>query len=325
MILLLDFSVILILIAGIWQFRAPRRAKSGNLTAACALICALLLVFYRNGVMDAEVVVVSLLGGAIAGYAVARAVSMIQIPAMVAFQHGAGGVAAFLVSLVELTRSAHSLDTVSEISGVLGLTIGALTFSASVVASLKLSNRMRQTQQNLPGHHLLLWWNIGILCFVGVSSFYIKSDLVWVFYFIQILLSILFGILFSIRIGGADMPVLISFLNATAGVAASFCGMVIGNQLLIAFGATVASSGSILTLVMCKAMNRNLFNVFFPEAVRRHAPSGKKASTAASPVPLPSDPHDSEALNAKNTIQNAVQTIKAAKTILTRPIKTPKN
>ena len=81
------------------------------------------------------VVVISLLGGAIAGYAVARTVSMIQVPAMVAFQHGAGGVAAFLVSLVELTRSTHALDTVSEISGVLGLTIGALTFSASMVAS----------------------------------------------------------------------------------------------------------------------------------------------------------------------------------------------
>jgi NAD/NADP transhydrogenase beta subunit len=70
---------------------------------------------------------------------------------MVAFQHGAGGVAAFLVSLVELTRSTHALDTVSEISGVLGLTIGALTFSASMVASAKLANRIRQTPQILPG------------------------------------------------------------------------------------------------------------------------------------------------------------------------------
>ena len=105
MTLIIDFSVILILIAGIWQFREPRRAKSGNLTAACALICAFFLVLYRSGIMDVGVVVISLLGGAIAGYAVARTVSMIQVPAMVAFQHGAGGVAAFLVSLVELTAA----------------------------------------------------------------------------------------------------------------------------------------------------------------------------------------------------------------------------
>jgi len=265
MTLIIDFSVILILIAGIWQFREPRRAKSGNLTAALALTCAFILVLYRNGIMDAGVVVISLLGGAIAGYTVARAVSMIQIPAMVAFQHGAGGVAAFLVSLVELTRSTHALEPVSEVSGILGLTIGALTFSASMVASAKLANRIRQTPQILPGHNLFLWWNIGGLIFVGGLSFYFTSELVWVLYLTQILLSVLFGILFSIRIGGADMPVLISFLNATAGLAASFCGMVIGNQLLIAFGATVAASGSILTHVMCKAMNRNLFRVFFPE------------------------------------------------------------
>ena len=261
---LLDVAVILILIAGIWQFREPRRAKTGNLTAAAALLCALILVLFRHGVIDVGTVVVSLLVGSVAGYAVAKSVGMIQIPAMVAFQHGAGGVAAFLVALVELTRTAHTLTLVGEISGVLGLTIGSLTFSGSMVASAKLANRIRQTPQILPSHNLLMLLNIGGLLALGAASFYLRADLVGIVYLVQIVLSALLGILFSIRIGGADMPVLISFLNATAGLAASFCGMVIGNQLLIAFGATVAASGSILTHVMCKAMNRNLFRVFFP-------------------------------------------------------------
>ncbi|WP_419660517.1 PntB: pyridine nucleotide transhydrogenase, subunit beta [Desulfosarcina variabilis str. Montpellier] len=319
MTLTIDFSVILILIAGIWQFRAPRRAKTGNLTAAFALMCAFFLVLYRNGILDAGVVILSLLGGAIAGYAVARAVSMIQIPAMVAFQHGAGGVAAFLVSLVELTRSSHALEPVSEISGLLGMTIGALTFSGSMVASAKLSNRMRQTQQILPGHQMLLWWNIGGLFFVGGLSFYITSELVWVVYLIQILLSVLFGILFSVRIGGADMPVLISFLNATAGLAASFCGMVIGNQLLIAFGATVAASGSILTHVMCKAMNRNLFRVFFPKTVKKNGAVGKKASTVASPPPHAANHSDPEEINAQEPFTKAINIIKQAHSIIIVP------
>ena len=315
--LFIDVSVILILIAGIWQFREPRRAKTGNLTAALALTCAFILVLYRNGIMDAGVVVISLLGGAIAGYAVARAVSMIQIPAMVAFQHGAGGVAAFLVSLVELNRCTHSLDAVSEISGVLGLMTGALTFSASMVASAKLANRIRQTPQILPGHNILLWWNIGGLFFVGVASFYFTTDLVWVFYLTQILLSVLFGVLFSIRIGGADMPVLISFLNATAGLAASFCGMVIGSQLLIAFGATVAASGSILTHVMCKAMNRNLFRVFFPEQKKpTDTPEKKKPSTE---LPTPSVVADPEVTDAAQGLKEAAAVILKAETVIIVP------
>jgi NAD(P) transhydrogenase subunit beta len=317
MTLLIDLIVILFLIAGIWLFREPRRATSGNLMAAFALTCAFILVLCRNGIMDAGIVVISLLGGAIAGYAVARTVSMIQIPAMVAFQHGAGGVAAFLVSLVELTRSTHTLDAVSEISGVLGLTIGALTFSASMVASAKLANRIRQTPHILPGHNLLLWWNIGGLIVVGMSSFYFTSSLIWVFYLTQILLSVLFGILFSIRIGGADMPVLISFLNATAGLAASFCGMVIGSQLLIAFGATVAASGSILTHVMCKAMNRNLFRVFFPEQKKpTDTPEKKKPSTE---LPTPSVVTDPEVTDAAQGLKEAAAVILKAETIIIVP------
>jgi NAD(P) transhydrogenase subunit beta len=317
MTLFIDFSVILILIAGIWQFREPRRAKSGNLTAALALTCAFILVLYRNGIMDAGVVVISLLGGAIAGYAVARTVSMIQIPAMVAFQHGAGGVAAFIVSLVELNRGTHSLDAVSEISGVLGLTIGALTFSASMVASAKLANRIRQTPQILPGHNQLLWWNIGGLFAVGVASFYFTTDLVWIFYLAQILLSVLFGVLFSIRIGGADMPVLISFLNATAGLAASFCGMVIGSQLLIAFGATVAASGSILTHVMCKAMNRNLFRVFFPEQNKTKGVLDKTGPSTA--LSTPSAVAGNGVADAAQDLKKAVAVILKAETVIIVP------
>lgn len=107
MTLLIDFTIIAMLIVGIALFREPRKARFGNWTAAFALLCALTLVLYRNGVIDVGTVLIALLIGVIAGDVVARAANMIQIPSIVAFQHGAGGVAAFLVAFVELTRGDH--------------------------------------------------------------------------------------------------------------------------------------------------------------------------------------------------------------------------
>ena len=302
--LLIDFAVITVLIVGIWQFRAPRGARFGNWTAALALLCAFILVLYRNGIIDTGTVVLSLLVGSIAGYAVARTVSMIQIPAMVAFQHGAGGIAAFLVSLVELMRGAPDLGLINEVSGILGLTIGSLTFSGSMLAAAKLANRMRQTPQILPAHNFLVLANLVLLLAIGLAALNVPGNARVYLYVVQIAFAALFGILFSMRIGGADMPVLISFLNATAGLAAAFCGMVIENQLLIAFGATVAASGSILTHVMCKAMNRSLLRVFVPHTKKRAntgdampdtGSRGPGQATAKDSCPADTDRHFSKA------------------------------
>jgi H+-translocating NAD(P) transhydrogenase subunit beta len=263
-----DFCVIGILILGIWLFRRPFLAKYGNLAAAAALGLAAALVIARNGIMHPYVVVICLLAGGIPGIWVARKITMIQIPAMVAFQHGAGGIAAFFLSLAELLRGAHHLGAMNEISGLLGLAIGALTFSGSMVAAGKLSGKLKQTPFIVPNHTRVVMANLGAMALLILAAFLAPAGTAQVLYLLIIGLSILFGILFSMRIGGADMPVLISFLNATAGVAAAFCGMIIENQLLIACGATVAASGSILTHVMCRAMNRSLFHVFVPQKVQ---------------------------------------------------------
>lgn len=284
MTLITDAAVIALLIAGIRQFRAPERARLGNLTAAFALFLALVLVLYRHGIVDAVTVVIAVVVGAGAGYALALSVDMIQVPAMVAFQHGAGGVAAFLVSLVELTRTTQALTPVSEISGILGLVIGSLTFSGSMIAAAKLAGRMRQAPQVLSRHDLLLAANVAALAGVGAAAFIVPPGTALPLYLLEILLGTCFGVLLAIRIGGADMPVLISSLNATAGLAASLCGMVIESRLLIAFGATVAASGSILTYVMCRAMNRRLTRVIFPEYGTKPAARGT-GGEAASPAP----------------------------------------
>ena len=317
MTLFVDFSVICILIIGISQFRQPRGARIGNTMAAFALLCAFALVLYRHGVVDVGSVIIALLTGAMIGYVAARAVSMIQIPSMVAFQHGAGGVAAFLVSFVELTRDAHHLDFVSEISGVLGLTIGSLTFSASIIASAKLANKMRQTPHVLPAHRTLLLLGIAAIFAGGATSFNVPNEILGYVYLIQIVLSAILGILFAVRVGGADMPVLISFLNATAGLAAALCGMVIGNQLLIAFGATVAASGSILTHVMCKAMNRNLLSVFLPPITTQNEATKRGSSGIVSTAQTKSK--EISAAETEDAYAAAADIIKRAHNIIIIP------
>jgi len=260
--LLTDLAIILLLFLGISRFKNPHGARQGNSMAAVAMLLAVLMVVYRQGVLDPALVTAGVLIGACIGCLAAMRVGMIQIPAMVAFQHGAGGVAAFTVSYIELQRHSLELMTVSIVSGVLGFVLGAATFSASMIASAKLANRLSSKPFTLPRHGLVL---AGVsLTIVALGLFGpVLNPQGWTFeYLVLLALAMLLGILFSIRIGGADMPVLISFLNAAAGIAAALCGVVIGNRLLIACGAVVGASGSVLTHLMCRAMNRRLSKVF---------------------------------------------------------------
>jgi len=281
--LFIDLIIIFILILAIKQFQKPESARRGNFMAALALMAAMLSVALRNSILRPEIVILALAAGGVAGWGIAMKVSMIQIPAMVAFQHGAGGVAAFLVSFVELTRNANAEISPEKMSGVLGLIIGAATFSGSMVASAKLANIIRQTPWSFarPGR----WMGaagVFTVFFPGLAGFSDGFALA-AYLMVLIALSSLVGLVFSLRIGGADMPVLISFLNATAGLAAAFCGVIIQNRLLVACGATVAASGSILTHVMCRAMNRNLMEVL--AGVRRV----RRSNDMETKIPAPAE------------------------------------
>jgi H+-translocating NAD(P) transhydrogenase subunit beta len=272
--LLIDLTIIVFFVWGISQFRFPKKARRGNLIAAFALAAAMAAVVSRNRVVEPGVVVLALLIGSAIGWRVAMRVNMIQVPAMVAFQHGAGGIAAFLISFVELLKYGVPGMSVGKTSGILGLVIGAATFSGSMIASGKLSNFIKQTPKSLQGHALWMTGLIVLIVLSGINATYADGQRLILCLVALILLSILLGLMFSLRIGAADMPVLISFLNATAGLAAAFCGVIVGNRLLVACGATVAASGSILTHVMCKAMNRNLLSVLtgYQGRLEKHQP-----------------------------------------------------
>ncbi len=278
--LAIDFAIILVLILGISRFRTPRGGRFGNLAAALAMALALAVVVRRHNLMDLGVLVPLAVVGIALGWLVSERVNMIRIPSLVAIQNGAGGLASLLVSFVELVRGADQLSLAAQVFGFLGLVVGAATFSGSVVAAGKLDNKIRQTPVVFPHHSLiLLALAVGMVASAVVAG--VGTGGVWLASLLCLsVLALVAGVVFSVRIGGADMPVLISFLNSGSGLAAALCGMVIGNRLLIACGATVAVSGLILTQVMCRAMNRNLISVFTGIKLKR-VPSRTSADAAS--------------------------------------------
>ena len=262
----LDFLILALVFCGIWMFRNPERARKGNLIAGAAMAMAGGLVLFRHPPVNPYILLGTLTAGALVGVWVVTRMSMVQIPSMVAFQNGAGGLASFLIAFVELSRGGGRLPLVNEVSGLFGLAMGAFTFSGSMIASGKLANKISQIPVRFRRQTLLLGILLlgiaGLIILAGALS--LPSNTRVVLWTGIVIAASSFGVLFSVRVGGADMPVLISFLNATTGLAAALCGMVLGNKLLISCGAAVAASGSILTYVMCKAMNRSLYRVFVP-------------------------------------------------------------
>jgi NAD/NADP transhydrogenase beta subunit len=324
--LLVDLGVSLILVLGISQFRTPRGARVGNWTAAFALACAVAIVLARHSVAAFPLVLAAGGVGIAAGCLLAVRVRMIQIPAMVAFQHGMGGVAAFLVSFVELlSQAGRSQTPLTEVSALLGLCIGTATFSGSMIASGKLAGRIRQTPVVLAGHNAI-FAALSVTCVLlmlgaGLAE---RAAVVATVSILIFAAAVVWGVIFSIRIGGADMPVLISFLNATAGLAAALCGVAIRNQLLIVCGATVAASGSILTHVMCRAMNRSLATVFAglgppstttkAEPIPRDQPAG--APSACLEPPVPAAPPQSE---TGDPLSRAIEAARSAQSVIIVP------
>lgn len=282
-----DLAIVLIFMIGIWLFRNPRTARSGNAVAAFVLLFAVAVAVDRRPVLAPSVVVPVLILGALVGWWVALRVKMIQVPAMIALQNGAGGAASLLVSLVELIREPAHLSDVGRLSGILGIMVGAVTLSGSIVAAGKLARLLRQVPIVFPKHGGILGGITGMMVATGIVAGTTVGPAGPYWLLALSVLSLVLGAVFSIQVGGADMPVLISFLNSLSGLAAALCGMVMESRLLIACGTTVAASGFILTGAMCRAMNRSLWKVFAPgEPTRAAVASGIDENDSISAAPL---------------------------------------
>jgi len=246
---------------------SPETSRQGNLFGILGMLIAVIVTFLVAESFSKEFiyVLIFLSAGGIIGSVIAYKIPMTAMPQLVAGFHSLVGFAAVLVAISAfLEPNVFNLGTVGNIKTAsliemsLGASIGAITFSGSVIAFLKLQGIMSGSPVIFRGQHILNGL-IGIL--IVVSIFYLCISQLPQLFWILILISFLIGFLLIIPIGGADMPVVISMLNSYSGWAAAGIGFTLENTALIITGALVGSSGAILSYIMCKGMNRSFFNV----------------------------------------------------------------
>ncbi len=243
-------------------------ARRGNWYGIIGMAIALVATVIGKVELHYEYLIVALLIGGSIGLVAARRVQMTQMPELVAILHSLVGVAAVAVgfaNFMDPDRLAHYADvelTIHDIETYIGVLIGAVTFSGSVIAFGKLSGRIGGSPLTLPGRH---WFNLALL----VGTFWFGYQFVVQSaagggmepLIIMTAIALVFGIHMVMAIGGADMPVVVSMLNSYSGWAAAATGFMLGNDLLIVTGALVGSSGAILSYIMCRAMNRKFLAV----------------------------------------------------------------
>ena len=243
-------------------------ARRGNIYGIVGMTIAIIATFFSGEIENFQLLIPLMLGGAIIGAVLAKRVEMTSMPELVAILHSFVGLAAVLVGMASFLDPGHDLlegtnRLIHDIEILLGVFIGGITFTGSVVAFGKLRGSLSGKPLLLPGRHFI---NLGMLLvsiWLG-SEFLIQGkDEAWVTLLIVTGISLILGVHLIVAIGGADMPVVVSMLNSYSGWAAAAAGFMLKNDLLIITGALVGSSGAILSYIMCKAMNRSLANVIF--------------------------------------------------------------
>jgi NAD(P) transhydrogenase subunit beta len=268
-----NFSAILYLISGVLFILAlrglssPETSRQGNLFGIIGMVIAVSVTFLSVGNFSSGFIYVLIflaIGGSVGAF-IAYRIPMTAMPELVAGFHSLVGLAAVFVAISAfINPEAFGLGTpgkiklASIIEMAIGAAVGAITFSGSVIAFLKLQGIMSGAPITFKGQHTL---NALILISIVVLTFYLCSTQSAYLFWILIAVSFLIGFLIIIPIGGADMPVVISMLNSYSGWAAAGIGFTLENSALIITGALVGSSGAILSYIMCKGMNRSFFNV----------------------------------------------------------------
>ena len=289
-------------IIGLKMLSGPATARKGNLIAAAGMLLAVLgtVFLYRDEegtpLGNYGWIFGGILIGAVIGTLTAKRVKMTAMPEMVSVFNGMGGLCAALISVAEFGHvQRHSVHVTEGATGtgmvipvglltiiLLGMIIGAVSFSGSMVAWGKLSGRI--SDRSFRGQH---WLNLLVLLVIAAGAVYLlvcfDPALMSTLFYLILLLSLLYGILFVLPIGGADMPVVISLLNSFTGVAAACGGFLYHNKVMLTGGILVGAAGTLLTILMCRAMNRSLANVLigaFGGANR----SGAGGGTVSGPV-----------------------------------------
>ncbi|MDP4708619.1 MAG: NAD(P)(+) transhydrogenase (Re/Si-specific) subunit beta [Rickettsiaceae bacterium] len=267
---LIEFSYLVSAICFIFALKglsSPKSARTGSIIGMLGMTIALIATFNFPAFTQVIPLIITISLGAIVGAVIARKIPMTAMPQLVAGFHSFVGLAAVIVAYAALISPhnfnigvAGSVPTGALIEMSLGAAIGAITFSGSIIAFGKLQGFIGAKPIKFFGQqYICLLISISIITLI---YYFTKGESLLLFHSL-VLLSLLIGILLIIPIGGADMPVVVSMLNSYSGWAAAGIGFTLGNSLLIITGALVGASGAILSYIMCKAMNRSLFNVIF--------------------------------------------------------------
>jgi H+-translocating NAD(P) transhydrogenase subunit beta len=251
-------------IVGLKQLGSPATARQGNVLAAIGMLIAIIGTLLEKQVISYELIAVGIIIGSILGTIMAKTVAMTDMPQMVGLLNGFGGAASALVAVGEFWRYLsipQSPTPDATITILLGVLIGGITFTGSLVAFAKLQELLPGAPMTFP---LQQPFNamLAIALLAGSGYMLFNPEDVPVFLGLVAISNIL-GIMFVLPIGGGDMPVVVSLLNSYSGIAASVAGFILMNNMLIIAGALVGASGIILTQIMCKGMNRSLSSVLF--------------------------------------------------------------
>lgn len=289
----------------------PGTAVRGNRLGTAAMAGAIIMVLFKTGALSLTMIWASMAVGACLGLILATKVKMIQMPQMVALLHGLGSTAAVIVALLVLSDGRET-DFFTRATAAIALIVGGLTATGSFVAAGKLHQVLPQKPVILARHSL---YTAALLGFLGVMLLVIcaaGAPTPLVPLLLTLVGALAFGVLFSVRVGGADMPITISLLNSLSGVAEGAAGMAIASPLLVAVGGIVGTAGLILTQIMCKAMNRKLMDILLGKT------SVVKAKAETAPTAAPAEESSTETAS-EITDEAIAALLKEARSVLIVP------
>ncbi len=262
-ILQLSYLVAAIMfVIGLKLLSHPESAKRGNLWAAAGMVLAMITTLFLHkdaagntiALTNIILIVITIIIGTIVGAVIARRIKMTAMPQLVSFYNATGGAASALVALMEFSNPHNESTLVT----LLGLIIGSIAFSGSMIAYGKLDGKVGDIMAPIMKYINLLF--LAVIILLTLYLLFGADAATWWIY-ILLTISLVYGITFVMPIGGADMPVVISLLNSFTGIAAAMAGFIYQNEAMILGGILVGAAGTILTILMCRAMNRSLLNV----------------------------------------------------------------
>ncbi len=304
---------------GISMMSRVKTAVRGNIISAASVLAGIVVTLLYNRIASVGSIYVYMLVGVVIGSAFAVRVKMIQMPQLVALLNGVGGLASALVGILTLLgvgQWVSDFPVFSNVTAVLAIVVGVITLVGSLVAAGKLHKLLSQRPVIWKNHAAVLNFSLIVLTVSVVYSafagnvFGLPADVALIL-LISIAFSTLFGFAFSIRVGGADMPITISLLNSLSGVAGAIAGMAISDILLVSVGGIVGASGLFLTQIMCRSMNRSLMDIL----TGKTSVSGKKV---VQPQPVMEEPK-SETPDEQSGKPSAGEILRNARSVIIVP------